>query len=56
MLCLQTPGNVTRSIAARASRRRRPAQDGSGGPVDFARVGLSAQQTQAIEILGPPPL
>jgi quercetin dioxygenase-like cupin family protein len=52
MLCLQTPGN---GEAFYRGASELTVQDGPAGPVDFARVGQSAEQTHAIEILGPPP-
>ncbi|MEP7021670.1 MAG: quercetin 2,3-dioxygenase [Pseudonocardiales bacterium] len=52
MLCLHTPGN---SEAFFKGASEPTTQDGPSGPVDFARVGRSAHETGAIEILGPPP-
>ena len=52
MLCLQTPGNGE-AFYRLASE---PAPAGSAPvPVDFERVRIAAEQTGAIEILGPPP-
>ena len=52
MLCLQTPG----SGEAFYRHASEPAVAGQAPlPVDFARVATAAQQTGAIEILGPPP-
>ena len=50
MLCLQTPGNCEAFYRGASE----PAAD-EPGPVDFGRIGASAQQNGGIEILGPPP-
>jgi quercetin dioxygenase-like cupin family protein len=52
MLCLQTPGN---GEAFYRGASEPTTQDGPAGVIDFARVLQSAEQTRAIEILGPPP-
>lgn len=52
MLCIQTPGSGE-SFYRQASDPTE--QTDPAGPVDFARVGMAAEQTGAIEILGPPP-
>lgn len=52
MLCLQTPGS---GEAFYWGASEPTTQEGPSGPVDFDRVGQSAEQTHAIEILGPPP-
>jgi quercetin dioxygenase-like cupin family protein len=52
MLCLQTPG----SGEAFFRHASEPAVDGTAPPsVDFDRVRAAAEETGAIEILGPPP-
>jgi quercetin dioxygenase-like cupin family protein len=52
MLCLQTPGT---GEAFYRGASEPTTQTTATGPVDFSRVRESANQTGAIEILGPPP-
>lgn len=52
MLCLQTPGSgepFYRSASYCID------QTDVSGPIDFGKVAEAAKQTNAIEILGPPP-
>jgi|SRR3954449_8021243 quercetin dioxygenase-like cupin family protein len=52
MLCLQTPGSGEAFYRLASD----PAPPGSAAmPVDFDRVRAAAEQTGAIEIIGPPP-
>jgi len=52
LLCFQTPGN-NEAFYRLASEP--VIAGGSPVPVDFARIRAAAEQTGAIEILGPPP-
>ena len=53
MLCLQTPGSADTFFRS-ASEPAGP-DDYDSGPLDFARVQATAQQSGLVEILGPPP-